>query len=93
MDDYTSSVKDLIVTAPGVADAKWEGTFENETGHIPTVRSKLGELIHKIATHRIKLWKEFNKTVFALPKDKWAAWLAKRRAEIFEKLHKNFQKP
>jgi len=28
-----------------------------------------------------------------MPKDKRSAWLAGRRAEIIEKLNKNFQKP
>lgn len=89
----SSSVKDLIVAAPGVVDAKWEGTYEKETGGILTVSSELGEPIHKIATRGVKLWKEFDNTVFAMPKDKRAAWLAERRAEIIEKLNKNFQKP
>ena len=89
----SSSVKDLIVAAPGVADTQWEGTYEKETGGILTVRSELGEPIHKIATRGVKLWKEFDNTVFAMPKDKRAAWLTERRAEIIEKLNKNFQKP
>jgi len=89
----SSSVKDLIVAAPGVADAQWEGTYDKETGGILTVRSELGEPIHKIATRGVALWKEFDNTVFAMPKDKRAAWLAERRAEIIEKLNKNFQKP
>ena len=89
----SSSVKDLIVAAPGVVDAQWEGTYDKETGGILTVRSELGEPIHKIATRGVALWKEFDNTVFAMPKDKRAAWLAERRAEIIGKLNKNFQKP
>ena len=89
----SSSVKDLIVAAPGVADAQWEGTYDKETGGILTVRSELGEPIHKIATRGVALWKEFDNTVFTMPKEKRAAWLAERRAEIIEKLNKNFQKP
>ena len=89
----SSSVKDLIVAAPGVADAQWEGTYDKETGGILTVRSELGEPIHKIATRGVKLWKEFDNTVFAMPKEKRAAWLAERRAEIIGKLNKDFQKP
>ena len=89
----SSSVKDLIVAAPGVADSQWEGTYDKETGGILTVRSELGEPIHKIATRGVKLWKEFDNTVFSMPKEKRAAWLAERKAEIIEKLNKNFQKP
>jgi fatty acid synthase subunit alpha, fungi type len=89
----SSSVKDLIVAAPGVPDALWEGTYEKETGGILTVRSELGEPIHKIATRGVKLWKEFDKSVFSLPKEKRTAWLAERRAEVIDKLNKDFQKP
>ncbi|KAH9945014.1 fatty acid synthase [Epithele typhae] len=89
----SSSVKDLIVAATGVDDAQWEGTYAKETGGILTVRSELGEPIHKIATRAVKLWKEFDDTVFKMPKEKRAAWLAERRAEIIAKLNKDFAKP
>ncbi|KAI0077780.1 fatty acid synthase [Panus rudis PR-1116 ss-1] len=89
----SSSVKDLIVAAPGVDDAQWEGTYNKETGGILTVRSELGEPIHKIATRAVKLWKEFDNTVFNLPKEKRAAWLAERKAEVIAKLNKDFAKP
>ena len=89
----SSSVKDLIVAAPGVDDVAWEGTYAKETGGILTVRSELGEPIHKIATRGVKLWKEFDDTVFKLPKEKRAAWLVERRAEVIDKLNKNFSKP
>lgn len=87
------SVKDLIVAASGVDDSKWEGTYAGETGGILTVRSELGEPIHKIATRAVKLWKEFDDTIFKLPKEKRAAWLAERKAEIIKKLNADFAKP
>jgi fatty acid synthase subunit alpha, fungi type len=43
----SSSVKDLIVAAPGVDDTAWENTYTKPTGGILTVRSELGEPIHK----------------------------------------------
>lgn len=89
----SSSVKDLIVQASGVDDSKWEGTYVKETGGILTVRSELGEPIHKIATRAVKLWKEFDETVFKLPKEKREAWLKERRAEVIGKLNKDFAKP
>ncbi|KAI0635636.1 fatty acid synthase [Trametes polyzona] len=89
----SSSVKDLIVAASGVDDSQWEGTYAKETGGILTVRSELGEPIHKIATRAVKLWKEFDDTVFKLPKEKRAAWLSERRAEVIAKLNKDFAKP
>lgn len=63
------------------------------TGGILTVRSELGEPIHKVATRGVKLWKEFDDTVFKLPKEKRLAWLTERRAEVIEKLNKDFSKP
>ena len=89
----SSSVKDLIIAAAGVHDKDWENTYVKPTGGVLTVRSELGEPIHKIATRAVKLWKEFDDTVFNLPKEKRAAWLAERKAEIIEKLNKDFAKP
>jgi fatty acid synthase subunit alpha len=42
------SVKDLIVAAAGVDGSQWEGTYTKDTGGIITVRSELGEPIHKV---------------------------------------------
>ncbi|KAF8843701.1 hypothetical protein BDN67DRAFT_963867 [Paxillus ammoniavirescens] len=89
----SSSVKDLIVAAPGVDDKDWESTYVKPTGGILTVRSELGEPIHKVSTRAVKLWKEFDDTVFKLPKEKRAVWLAERKVEIIDKLNKDFAKP
>ncbi|KAF8753393.1 fatty acid synthase [Rhizoctonia solani] len=89
----SKSVKDLIVAAAGVDDSKWEGTYAKETGGILTVQSELGEPIHKVATRGVKLWKEFDDTVFKLPKEKRAAWLAQNKDMVIEKLNKDFAKP
>ena len=89
----SSSVKDLIVAAAGVEDSAWEGTYTKPTGGILTVRSELGEPIHKVATRAVKLWKEFDDTVFKLPKEKRGLWLAERKEEVIGKLNKDFAKP
>lgn len=89
----SQSVKELIVQAPGVSDEEWEGTYQRETGGIITVTSELGEPIHKIATRGIKLWKEFDETVFALPRDKRAAWLETHKDYVIKRLNADFQKP
>jgi len=91
----SSSVKDLIVAATGVEDGAWEGTYTKPTGGILTVRSELGEptSIHKVATRAVKLWKEFDDTVFKLPKEKRELWLAERKEEVIGKLNKDFAKP
>ena len=75
----SSSVKDLIVAAPRVNDMEWEGTYMKPTGGILTVPSELGGTIHKVAMRGVKLWKEFDESIFKLPKD----W----------KLSRNFSKP
>ncbi len=87
------SVKDLIVAAPGVGDSEWEGTYTKPTGGILTVRSELGEPIHKVATRGVKLWKEFDDTVFGLPKEKRVTWLVEHHDEVIAKLNKDFNKP
>ncbi|KAG8889684.1 3-oxoacyl-[acyl-carrier-protein] synthase [Tulasnella sp. 332] len=87
------AVKKLICAAPGVDDLKWEGTYTKETGGILTVRSELGEPIHKVATRGVKLWKEFDDTVFKLPKEKRQAWLDQHRDSVISKLNKDFSKP
>ncbi|PPQ98107.1 hypothetical protein CVT26_003277 [Gymnopilus dilepis] len=88
----SSSVKDLIVAAPGVVDGAWQGTYTKPTGGILTVRSELGEPIHKVATRAVKLWKEFDDTVSKLPKEKRALWLTERKEEIIGKLNRDFAK-
>ncbi|KAG8905251.1 3-oxoacyl-[acyl-carrier-protein] synthase [Tulasnella sp. 403] len=87
------SVKKLICAASGVDDSKWEGTYTKETGGILTVRSELGEPIHKVATRAVKLWKEYDETVFKLPKDKRVAWLSQNRDSVISRLNKDFAKP
>jgi fatty acid synthase subunit beta len=87
------SVKQLIVDAPGVDDAKWEGTYDKPTGGILTVRSELGEPIHKIATRAVKLWREFDDTVFNLPREKRGAWLEGKKDYVIKRLNADFNKP
>ncbi|KAK0559784.1 fatty acid synthase alpha subunit Lsd1 [Tilletia horrida] len=90
----STAVKQLIVDAPGVKDASWEGVYEKETGGIITVTSELGEPIHKIATRGIKLWADLDKKLFSLAsKDKKLAWLAEHRDWLIGKLNADFQKP
>lgn len=89
----SQSVKDLIVQCSGVPDSKWEGTYDREVGGIMTVKSELGEPIHKVATRGVKLWKEFDNTVFAMPREKRGAWLAEKRDYVIKKLNADFQKP
>ena len=89
----SDSVKQLLVQAPSVNNDKWEQTYKGETGGILTIQSELGEPIHKIVTHAVKLWKEFDETVFKLAKDKRQAWLNANANSVIEKLNRDFAKP
>ncbi|TXT15634.1 hypothetical protein VHUM_00137 [Vanrija humicola] len=91
--DTSPSVKQLIVDAEGVEDHQWEGTYDRPTGGILTVRSELGEPIHKIANRAVKLWREFDDTVFALPREKRGPWLEGKKDYVIERLNKDFNKP
>ncbi|KAF8314904.1 hypothetical protein DL93DRAFT_2166952, partial [Clavulina sp. PMI_390] len=89
----SESVKQLLVQAPGVDDDKWENTYKGDTGGILTVQSELGEPIHKIANRSVKLWKEFDESIFKLPKEKRAAWLTANGDIVIERLNRDFAKP
>ncbi|KAJ3195403.1 3-oxoacyl-[acyl-carrier-protein] synthase [Irineochytrium annulatum] len=87
-------VKELIVGAPGIDDeSMWERTYKGVTGGIITVKSELGEPIHKIANRGVMFWREMDDTIFSLPKEKRMAALLKKKDYIIEKLNEDFQKP
>jgi enoyl reductase-like protein len=87
------SVKDLIVAAAGVDDSQWEGTYVKDTGGIITVRSELGEPIHKVNNRALKLWKEYDDTVFKLAREKRGSWLQEHRTEVIQRLNADYFKP
>lgn len=85
--------KKVIAACSGVPDSEWENTYKKPTGGIITVRSEMGEPIHKLATRGVMLWKELDDTIFTLPKNKKAEALAQKKDYIIERLNKDFQKP
>ncbi|EER30789.1 fatty acid synthase beta subunit dehydratase [Candida tropicalis MYA-3404] len=85
--------KKLIASCPGVPDEKWEQTYKKPTGGIITVRSEMGEPIHKIATRGVMFWKELDDTIFNLPKAKALEAIKKKRDYIIKRLNSDFQKP
>ncbi|KAJ2906352.1 putative fatty acid synthase beta subunit dehydratase protein [Zalerion maritima] len=90
---YTSpDAKKAIIAAPGVDDSQWEKTYERPTGGVLTVRSEMGEPIHKLATRGVLFWAEMDKKIFSLPKEKRMAELKKNREYIIKKLNDDFQK-
>ncbi|KAL1917786.1 uncharacterized protein VTP21DRAFT_3620 [Calcarisporiella thermophila] len=86
------AVKEAIVAAPGIEDHEWEKTYQGAAGGIITVRSELGEPIHKLATRGVLLWKELDDTIFNLPKEKRGPALIAKRDYIIKRLNADFQK-
>ena len=89
----SEKAKALIASCPGVPDNQWEQTYKKPTGGILTVKSEMGEPIHKIATRAVKFWKEIDDTILSLPKNKMVEALEKKKDYIIGKLNADFQKP
>ncbi|AET38733.1 tetrafunctional fatty acid synthase subunit FAS1 Ecym_3239 [Eremothecium cymbalariae DBVPG len=87
------AAKKAIVSCPGVPDEQWEQTYKKPAGGIITVRSEMGEPIHKIATRGVLFWKEMDETIFNLPKNKLQAALDSKKDYITAKLNADYQKP
>ena len=91
---YTSkAAKQAIVDAPGLDDEDWEKTYKGPAGGVITVRSEMGEPIHKLATRGVKFWAEMDQKIFSLDKAKRVPELKKNREYIIDKLNDDFQKP
>lgn len=90
---YTShNAKKAIVEAEGIDDSQWEKTYKGPAGGVITVRSEMGEPIHKLATRGVKFWAEMDQKIFSLDKKKRVAELKKQREYIIKKLNDDFQK-
>ncbi|KAJ3096841.1 3-oxoacyl-[acyl-carrier-protein] synthase [Phlyctochytrium planicorne] len=88
------AVKELIAAAPGITEeAMWERTYKGVVGGIITVKSELGEPIHKIANRGVMFWREMDDTILSLPKEKRLPTLLKKKDYIIRKLNEDFQKP
>ncbi|KAK5998239.1 Fatty acid synthase subunit beta [Cladobotryum mycophilum] len=86
------SAKQAIIDAPGLDDSQWEKTYKGPAGGVITVRSEMGEPIHKLATRGVLFWAEMDNKIFSLPKEKRVAELKKNRQHIIKKLNDDFQK-
>ena len=90
---YTSkNAKKAIAEAEGVDDSQWERTYKGPAGGVITVRSEMGEPIHKLATRGVKFWAEMDQKIFSLDKAKRVPELKKQRDYIIKKLNDDFQK-
>lgn len=86
-------VKDLIVQAEGTQqEGDWVRSYTEPVGGVVTVRSELGEPIHKIATRGVLLWKELDETLFQLPKEKRLAAVLKKKAYLIDRFNADHQK-
>ncbi|KAI0021548.1 beta subunit of fatty acid synthase [Xylariomycetidae sp. FL0641] len=88
----SKNAKQAIVDAPGLDDDQWEKTYKGPAGGVITVRSEMGEPIHKLATRGVRFWAEMDQKIFSLPKEKRVAELKKNREYIIKKLNDDFQK-
>ncbi|KAL7933753.1 beta subunit of fatty acid synthase [Trichoderma chlorosporum] len=88
----SKNAKQAIIDAPGLDDGEWEKTYKGPAGGVITVRSEMGEPIHKLATRGVKFWAEMDQKIFNIPKEKRVAELKKNRDYIIKKLNDDFQK-
>ncbi|KAI9805514.1 MAG: hypothetical protein M1825_000765 [Sarcosagium campestre] len=88
----SKNAKKAISEAEGLDDADWEKTYKGAAGGIITVRSEMGEPIHKLATRGVRFWAEMDQKIFALDKAKRVPELKKQREYIIKKLNDDFQK-
>ncbi|CAL3968003.1 unnamed protein product [Diplocarpon coronariae] len=88
----SKNAKKAITEAEGVDDSQWEKTYKGSAGGVITVRSEMGEPIHKLATRGVKFWAEMDQKIFSLPKEKRVPELKKNREYIIQKLNDDFQK-
>ncbi|EFY90992.1 fatty acid synthase subunit beta dehydratase [Metarhizium acridum CQMa 102] len=86
--------KEAIVAAPGVKDeSSWEQSYKQPTGGIVTVKSEMGQPIHKIATRGVLFWKEMDDKIFSISdRPKRREKLREMRPYIIQKLNSDFQK-
>lgn len=88
----SKNAKKAIAEAEGVDDSQWEKTYKGPAGGVITVRSEMGEPIHKLATRGVKFWAEMDEKIFSLDKAKRVPELKKNRDYIIKKLNDDFQK-
>ena len=88
----SKNAKKAITEAEGLDDGQWEKTYKGPAGGVITVRSEMGEPIHKLATRGVKFWAEMDAKIFSLPKEKRIPELKKNREHIIKKLNDDFQK-
>ena len=89
----SSATRKLICQTPGVANSDWERTYKGPAGGIITVRSEMGQPIHKIANRGVMLWSELDRTIFSFPRSERVHKLLQSKDSIIQKLNADFAKP
>ena len=84
--------KSLICKAPGVESAQWHRSYNGPAGGVITVKSEMGQPIHKLATRGVLLWAEMDK-IFSLPAAKKEEEIQRNKAYIIGRLNRDFAKP
>jgi fatty acid synthase subunit alpha, fungi type len=64
-----------------------------DTGGIITVHSELGEPIHKVNNHALRLWKGYDDSVSKLSHEERGTWPQERHAEVIKRLNADYFKP
>ena len=90
-------VKKILIDTPGIpveSEKLWEVSYDGSTdcGGIITVRSELGEPIHKVATRGMRLWREFDTRFFNIPRNDRPAIIEAAKDEIIRRCNADFQK-
>lgn len=85
--------KKLLVNTPGIeSEEEWENSYHTSAGGIITVKSELGEPIHKVLTRGLEVWKDFDDQFFSLPSEKMVQKIAEKKQYIINRLNADFQK-
>ncbi|RMZ69319.1 Fatty acid synthase subunit beta [Pyrenophora seminiperda CCB06] len=90
----SQGAKEAIVAAPGISEeASWEQSYKTPVGGIITVKSEMGEPIHKLATRGVLLWRELDGKIFSISdRAQRLQKLLGMRSYIIKRLNDDFQK-
>lgn len=90
----SQAAKEAIASANGIGDTKWEETMSKTSGvgNIISVKSEMGQPIHKIKTRGTVLWAELDRDIFNLPREKRLPALKLKKNYIMKRLNDDSQK-
>lgn len=86
--------KEMIASASGTDDSRWEATMSKSSGigSVISVKSEMGQPIHKLATRGTLFWAELDRDIFSLPPAKRIITLQLKKKYIIDRLNRDFQK-